>query len=67
MGVVQSYNGNPIRIDNTIAEDPAIAADVDVFYAPVAESAATVIGSSEVVLDGGNPASRVSLRPTWAI
>lgn len=59
-GVVQSYNGNPIRIDNTIAEDPAIAADVDVFYAPVAGLAATVIGSSEVVLDGGNPASRVA-------
>lgn len=59
MGVVQSYNGAPILMDASIADDPAIAADVATFYAPVEQLATTVIGTSEVALDGGNPASRV--------
>ncbi len=59
MGMVESYNGNPILINASIPEDPAIAADVAVFYAPVQQLANTVIGETEVILDGGNPAARI--------
>ena len=58
-GVVQSYNGAPIRIDNTIPADPAIAADVAVFAEPILVLQNTVIGVTDVALDGGNPLSRV--------
>lgn len=57
-GVVQTYNGAPIKIDNTIAEDPAIAADVALFYEPVQQLAATVIGQTELLLDGNRPVVR---------
>ncbi len=59
MGVVTSYHGAPILIDASIPEDAAIAADVAIFYEPVAQLASSVIGSSDVVLDGGNPAARI--------
>lgn len=58
MGVIDSYNGAPILIDASIPEDPAIAADVDVFYAPVQQLANTVIGQTEVLLDGNRPIVR---------
>lgn len=51
-GVVQSYNGNPIRIDATIPEDPAIAAEVATFYEPVQALANTVVAQTTVYLDG---------------
>jgi 5'-nucleotidase / UDP-sugar diphosphatase len=57
MGVVESYNGAPILIDASIPEDPAIAADVALFYQPVQQLANTVIGATEVALDGP-PATR---------
>lgn len=58
MGVVESYNGAPILIDASIPEDPAIAADVDTFYAPVQQLANTVIGETELLLDGNRPVVR---------
>jgi 5'-nucleotidase len=58
MGVVESYNGAPILIDASIPEDPAIAADVAVFYAPVQQLANTVIGETELLLDGNRPVVR---------
>jgi 5'-nucleotidase len=58
MGVVQTYNGAPIRIDATIPEDPAIAADVALYYEPVQQLAATVIGQTELLLDGNRPVVR---------
>lgn len=51
-GVVQSYNGNPIKMDSTIPEDAAIAADVAVWGQPVQALQNTVIGQTEVNLDG---------------
>ncbi len=57
-GVVQSYNGAPILIDASIPEDPAIAADVALYYEPVAQLAATVIGQTELLLDGNRPVVR---------
>ena len=57
MGVVQSYNGAPILIDASIPEDPAIAADVAVFYEPVAQLANTVIGADRTAA-GWQPAGR---------
>jgi len=58
MGVVASYNGAPILINASIPEDPAIAADVAVFYEPVAQLANTVIGETELLLDGNRPVVR---------
>jgi 5'-nucleotidase len=58
MGVVESYNGAPILIDASIPEDPAIAADVAVFYEPVAQLSNTVIGETELLLDGNRPVVR---------
>lgn len=51
-GVVQDFNGAPIFIDEGIAEDPAIAADVATFAAPIEELRNTVIGATDVDLDG---------------
>ena len=58
MGVIQTYNGAPIRIDASIPEDPAIAADVALYYEPVQQLAATVIGETELLLDGNRPVVR---------
>ena len=58
MGVAESYNGAPILIDASIPEDPAIAADVEAFYAPVQQLANTVIGQTELLLDGNRPVVR---------
>ncbi len=58
MGVVDSYNGAPILIDASIPEDPAIAADVALFYEPVQQLANTVIGETELLLDGNRPVVR---------
>jgi hypothetical protein len=58
MGVVGSYNGAPILIDASIPEDPAIAADVALYYEPVQQLAATVIGQTELLLDGSRPVVR---------
>lgn len=52
MGVVDSYNGAPILINADIPEDPAVAADVAVFYEPVQALANSVVGQTEVLLDG---------------
>lgn len=51
-GVVQSYLGAPILIDSTVPEDPAIAADVAVWYEPIAQLANTVVAATTVDLDG---------------
>ena len=51
-GVVQSYNGDPILIDSSVPADPAIAADVAVWAEPLIGLQNTLIGASDVILDG---------------
>jgi 5'-nucleotidase len=51
-GVVQSYQGAPILIDSTVAEDPAIAAEVAVYKEPINQLQNTVIGQTEPLLEG---------------
>lgn len=51
-GVVQTYVGAPIFINASIPEDPTIAAAVAEFKVPVDALANTVVGSTEVLLDG---------------
>lgn len=51
-GVIQSYNGAPISIDASVPEDPVVAADVAVWEAPILAMQNTVIGSTDVLLDG---------------
>lgn len=57
-GVVTSFNGDPILIDASIPEDPAIAADVAVYAAPIQALQNTVIGATNVFLDGNRPIVR---------
>ncbi len=59
-GVVDTYNGDPILIDSSIPDDPAIAADVALFAAPIQALQNTVIGSSDVLLDGNRPVVRTA-------
>jgi hypothetical protein len=58
MGVIQSYNGAPILIDASVPEDPAIAADVALYYEPIQQLQNTVIGATTVDLDGTRPIVR---------
>jgi len=51
-GKVESYGGEPIFIDESIAEDADIAAAVAEFAAPIEELKATVVGHTEVNLEG---------------
>ena len=51
-GVIQTYTGAPILIDSTVAEDPAVAADVAVWKEPINGLINTVIGQTQPVLDG---------------
>ena len=52
MGVIQSYLGAPILINSSVPEDPAIAADVAVWYEPISQLANTVVAATDVNLDG---------------
>ncbi|MER2600370.1 MAG: 5'-nucleotidase C-terminal domain-containing protein [Caldilineales bacterium] len=51
-GMVTAYQGNPIFINSSIAEDPTIAADVTVWAQPVQALQNTVIGETALLLDG---------------
>ncbi|MCS6843620.1 MAG: 5'-nucleotidase C-terminal domain-containing protein [Caldilineales bacterium] len=51
-GVVQAFQGAPIFINAAIPEDPTIAAAVAEFRQPVDALANTVVGSTQVLLDG---------------
>ena len=51
-GKVESYGGAPIFIDESIAEDATIAADVATFAAPIEELMTTVVGQAAVDLEG---------------
>ena len=64
-GVVQSYLGAPILIDSTIPEDPAIAADVAVWYEPIAQLANTVVAATDVDLDGTRAHRTHAEKPIW--
>ena len=59
-GVVQDYNGDPIRMDDTIPADPAIAADVAVWAEPLIGLGNTVIGATDVFLNGERTPVRTS-------
>ena len=51
-GKVESYSGEPIFIDESIAEDAAIVADVAQYAEPIETLRATVIGQAAVDLEG---------------
>jgi 5'-nucleotidase/UDP-sugar diphosphatase len=51
-GKIEDYSGAPIFIDESIAEDATIVADVTQFAAPIEELRATVIGQAAVDLEG---------------
>lgn len=51
-GKVESYSGEPIFMDESVAEDAGIAAQVAEFAAPIEDLKATIVGSSSVDLDG---------------
>jgi len=51
-GKVDSYSGAPIFIDETFAEDAAIAADVARYGQPIEQLKATLIGQTTVNLEG---------------
>jgi 5'-nucleotidase/UDP-sugar diphosphatase len=51
-GKVESYSGEPIFIDESIAEDAEIAAAVAEFAAPIQELKAMVVGQTTVNLEG---------------
>lgn len=57
-GVVESFVGNPILIDSSIPDDPAVAAEVAIFAAPIQQIQNTVIGETDVLLDGNRPLVR---------
>lgn len=58
-GVVDTYNGAPILIDSSIPDDPAIAADVVIWKEPILALQNTVIGASDVFLNGNRPDVRI--------
>ena len=51
-GVVETYGGAPIFIDEGIPENPEMAAKLAEYAAPIEELKATVIGQTAVDLDG---------------
>ena len=51
-GKVESYSGAPIFIDESIAEDETIAADVARFAEPIEALKATIVGQTAVDLEG---------------
>lgn len=59
-GVVQDYNGDPIRMDDTIPADPTIAADVAVWAEPILGLQNTVIAATDVFLNGERTPVRTS-------
>ena len=51
-GKIESYGGAPIFMDESVAEDAAIVADVAAYAAPIEDLRATVVGQSSVDLEG---------------
>lgn len=57
-GVVSAYEGNPILLDNSVAQDAAIQARVDALAAPLEELMNKTVGSAAVDLDGDRASCR---------
>ncbi|NLG49081.1 MAG: multifunctional 2',3'-cyclic-nucleotide 2'-phosphodiesterase/5'-nucleotidase/3'-nucleotidase [Chloroflexi bacterium] len=57
-GAVKSYQGAPIAIDESIAEDATVAADVARFAEAINELKATVIGKTTANLEGTRELAR---------
>jgi 5'-nucleotidase len=53
-GVLKSWNGELVKIDDAIAEDVAIAEILAVLQQPISEMMTDVIGQTAVFLDGEN-------------
>ncbi len=50
-GVVSAYEGEPILLDASVAEDKAIRAEINKFDAPISEMKSKPVGTSGVALD----------------
>nr|KAG5691605.1 hypothetical protein BaRGS_023733 [Batillaria attramentaria] len=59
-GQVAAWSGNPILLDNTTAQDPDIAADVDLWRTGVDAFVRENVGRTAVLLDGGKPSCRLA-------
>jgi 2',3'-cyclic-nucleotide 2'-phosphodiesterase/3'-nucleotidase/5'-nucleotidase len=57
-GVLKSWQGELVKIDDTIAEDAAIAAVLTVLQQPISEMMTDVVGQAAVFLDGENDSIR---------
>lgn len=57
-GVATSWQGDPILLDSSIAEDPAVLARVQELAVPLEELRTTVIGQTETDLDGSRESCR---------
>lgn len=57
-GVPTSWQGDPILLDNSVAEDPAVLARVEELAQPLEELRSTVIGQTEADLDGDRASCR---------
>lgn len=57
-GKVKRFSGNPILLDDSIAQDPEILEKVKEWARPVNETFARQIGESYVTLDGGRTTCR---------
>jgi 2',3'-cyclic-nucleotide 2'-phosphodiesterase (5'-nucleotidase family) len=50
-GKIVSYEGNPVRLDNTTTQDPQLDAEVAQWREPFDAMAHEVVGNSSVLLD----------------
>lgn len=57
-GVAREWEGNPILLDASVPEDPAVLAEVARFSAPLEALQAEVVGTSTVYLDGDRASCR---------
>lgn len=57
-GVASTWQGEPILLDASVAEDPDVLARVAVLAQPLEELRTTVVGQSEVDLDGSRDSCR---------
>ncbi len=62
-GVAQSWNGNPILLDNTYAEDPDTLRLLGDYKAKLARYKETVVGQTAVAINGTNRACRLQVTP----
>jgi 5'-nucleotidase/UDP-sugar diphosphatase len=57
-GVASTWQGEPILLDASVAEDPDVLARVAVLAQPLEELRTTIVGQSEVDLDGSRDSCR---------